>query len=525
MSSGKRAGLTRRRLFGAGLATGAGTLLPACRSKSSKKIAKPSGRPKRGGELRVGLTGGGSSDTIDAHVPVNTTDIARAINLYEPLLYFNDDYELKPALARSFKPSSDAKTWTAHLRRDVVFHDGRRMTAKDVVATFKRITDKDDPKSGAEQLHDLDSVVADGDHTVKFHLKSPSAEFDEFIGQYAMGIVPTDYDPKHPVGTGPFKKKSFSPGQQSVFVRHDDYWRTGQPYLDKLTIVNFNDDDALINALLSTQVDAIGQIPLSLITVIKSDPRISVLDSETGSWLPFTMRVDKKPFNDKRVRQAFRLVVDREQMIQQVYSGYGTVANDMYARYDPGYAKDLPQRHRDIAKAKKLLAEAGHPKGLEVELVTAPIQSGATEAAQVFAQNAKDAGIRVHIRKVDSTTFFGDNYLKWTFAQDFWYTRGLLAQVNQGNTAGAPFNETHWKDHTFDQIIAKANRTLDDKERNRLKTKAQTMLHEEGGYIVWGFGNQADAFQRYVAGFRKNRSGLALSGYQFRRNWLGGDHT
>ncbi|WGW14170.1 ABC transporter substrate-binding protein [Saxibacter everestensis] len=510
-------------MLGTGFALGVGSLLAACGGSQAGVSADPTGPAQRGGNLRVGLTGGGASDSLDAHVPVNTTDIARVVNLYEPLLYRDENFELQPLLATKIEPSTDAKVWTATLREGVKFHDGRPLTGDDVAATFKRITDPDDPKSGAASLGILDEVVVVDEHSVEFRLKSPSAAFDDTLGQYSLGVVPADYDPANPVGTGPFRFKSFTGGQQSVFARNEHYWRENEPYLDELTILNFDDNDALINALLSTQVDAIGQIPLALIEVIDADPRISILNAETGSWIPFTMRVDKAPFDDNRVRQAFRLAVDREQMIQQVFSGQGTVANDLYARYDPGYAADLPQRVQDIPKAKQLLADAGYPDGIDVELVTAPIQSGAVEAAQVFAQQAADAGIRVRIRRVDATEFFGENYLQWDFAQDFYYTRNFLPQVSSSTLKDSPFNETHWDHPEFNKLIEKAVATIDDDERNDLIAQAQTIEYEEGGYIVWGFSNQADAYQRYVAGLVPNRTGLALSGFEFRRVWLGGE--
>ncbi|HSK34477.1 MAG TPA: ABC transporter substrate-binding protein, partial [Propionicimonas sp.] len=342
-------------------------------------------------------------------------------------------------------------------------------------------------------------------------------------GQYNLGIVPADYDPAAPIGTGPFRHDFFSPGQRSVFVRNDQYWQEGRPYLDQLEILDFDDTDALINALLSTQVDAVGQIPLTLTEVIDADPRIDVLNSETGMWLPFTMRVDRPPFDDNRVRQAFRLAVDRPGMIEQVLSGNGRVANDLYAPYDPGFAAELPQRTQDLQRARRLLAEAGHPDGLDVELVTAPIQAGAVEAAQVFAQQAEPAGIRVSIRRVDTTTFFGDGYLQWDFAQDFWYTRNFLPQADNGSMPTSPYNETHWNHPEFIDLVERARATVDEGERNALIARAQALEHEEGGYIIWGYPNQADAYQRYVGGLVPNRTGLALSGFEFHRVWLGGD--
>lgn len=228
--------------------------------------------------------------------------------------------------------------------------------------------------------------------------------------------------------SGPFKLESFTPGLSSVLVANEYWYGYDDTYLERVELLNFNDTDALINALLSSQVDAIAQIPLALVEVINADERMSILNSETGMWLPFTMRVDRAPFDDPKVRQAFRLVVDREQMIEQVLSGFGTLGNDMFGPLSENYP-DFPQRTQDIPRAKELLAEAGYPDGLEVELVTAPIQAGAVESAQVFAQQAAAAGITVNLRRVDVTTFFGDQYLQWDFAQDFWYTRDFMPQV------------------------------------------------------------------------------------------------
>ncbi|MCU1686520.1 MAG: peptide transporter substrate-binding protein [Amycolatopsis sp.] len=498
----------------------AAPLLAACGAGVGASQAAPTGPPRRGGTLRVGVTGGGSADTLDPHIPATNPDIARVINLYEPLLYRDHDFQLEMVLATSVTSSADAKTWTAVLRDGVRFHDGRPMTPADVVATFKRITDPKDPKSGAAALTMLAEVVPVGTNTVEFRLNAPATAFDDLLGQYSLGIIPADFNPAKPIGTGPFKVDSFTAGLQSVFTRNEYYWRGGEPYLDELTLINFADDDARINALLSSQVDAIDQVPVALIDVLRSDARIRVLNSETGTWLPFTMRVDRPPFDDVRVRQALRLVVDREQMINQVLSGQGRVGNDLYAPFDPAYASALPQRRQDIAGARRLLAEAGHAN-LDIELVTAPIQAGAVEAAQVFQEQAKAAGVTVRIRKVDTTTFYGDNYLKWDFAQDFWYTRNYLPQVANGSLPDSPYNETHWADPQFGQLIAQARGTVDEKARAALLKQAQRLEYDSGGLIIWGFMNQVDAYQVYVAGLVPDRTGVSLSGYQFRQVWLG----
>lgn len=514
--------LSSRGLLGSGAALGSLGLLAACSNGAGGgEHFQVEGPPRKGGILRVGLTGGSAADTADAHSPVNNGDIARTVNLYDPLLMRDDDYVLRPRLATSFKPNAAATVWTATLRTGVRFSDGSPLEPEDVVYTFKRITDKKDPKVIASGLTMLDDVVKTGPHTVEFRLSDPNSVLDDQIGQYAGGIVPRGYDPKKPIGTGPFVLESFAPGESTVLKPNPHYWGKTGPFVDEVRLLSFNDDDAVINALLSSQVDAVSQIPLALVEVIGSDERMAILNSKTGRWMPFTMRVDRPPFDDVRVRQAFRLVVDRQQMIDQVLSGFGQLGNDMYGILDPAYPKDIPQRTQDIAKAKELLAAAGHGNGLKVELVTAPIQSGVVEAAQVFAQQAKAADIDVSIRRVDSTTFFGDDYLQWDFAQDFWNSRNILGQTVAGTVKDAPFNETHWDNPRFERLAAQARGELDEAKRAKLIRQGQEMLFDEGGYIIWGFANQVDAYQKYVAGMKENATGIPLGGYNFNRVWIG----
>lgn len=469
----------------------------------------------------MGFVGGGASDTLDGAIATNLGDIARAVNMYSTLLYFDDDYVLQPMLATEVAPNDDATVWTVQLREDVMFSDGRPMTPEDVIASFERIIDPENPLSGAASLSHLEEIVQTGDWTLEFRLAASDTALDMQFGNYTQIIVPTDFDPDAPVGTGPFLLDSFTAAQSTVLKRNPHYWGDEGPYLDEVSLLNFNDTDALINALLSNQVDAVAQIPPALTEVIASDERISILDSETGMYMPFTMRVDKAPFDDVRVRQAFRLAIDREGMVEQVLSGNGTIGNDMFAVFDPAYPDHLPQRTQDLAEARRLLAEAGYPDGLEVELVTAPIQSGVVEAAQVFAEQASEAGITITINRMDLTAYWTD-YLNYDFSQSFWYTRNFLPQTNAAVSPGAPFNETHWDDPEFNELVDRARAEVDEQARTELIQEAAEILYDQGGEIIWGFANQVDAYQSYLGGFVENRTGIPLSGFQLHRVWIGG---
>lgn len=511
----------RRARAAAALAAPALALLAACTAGNTAiSPDAPEGDPVSGGELRVGVVGGSSKDTLDAHSPVTHPDQARVIQLYDTLATYDTEHKVEMALAESIKPSGDARTWTVRLRDGLTFSDGSALDAEDVIATFRRITDPKSPKAGASGLAtlDRDALTAVDDRTVEFRFREPFAVFPDAVAQYGNGIVPTDYDPENPVSSGPFMFESFTEGQQSVFVKNPHYWREGQPYLDKVVIIDFPDDTARVNALLGGQVDAIDQLPLGQINVVKGTPGFEVLESQSGSWLPFTMRVDQPPFDDPRVRLAFRLIVDREEMLQQVLGGHGEVGNDMYGRFDVCYP-DFPQRVQDIAEAKRLLAEAGQAD-LTVDLVTSPVAAGLVEAAQVFAQQAKEAGVTVNVRKVDPGEFYGDRYLSWTFAQDFWFTRDYLPQAAAGSLPDAPYNETHWKDAQWQALVEKAFATPDQDARCDLIEQAQAIEYERGGHIIWGFPNGLDAHASYVQGLRPDKSGIPLTSFGFRNAWI-----
>jgi peptide/nickel transport system substrate-binding protein len=228
---------------------------------------------------------------------------------------------------------------------------------------------------------------------------------------------------------------------------------------------------------------------------------MQLLQAKSGAWDPFTMRIDQKPFDDVRVRQAFRLIVDREEMIQQARGGFAWLGNDMYAPYDPGYPHDLPQRAQDLEQAKSLLRQAGYDNSLTIELVTSTAVGAAdVAAAQVFAEQAKGAGVTVNVRNVDPSVFYGDQYLKWTFAQDFWATRNYLPQAAEGSIPTAPYNECHWRNPRWEALYTEAVRTVDDAKRNELVTEMETIEYNEGGYIIWSFNVSLDAHSNRLQG-------------------------
>jgi peptide/nickel transport system substrate-binding protein len=508
---------------GLGIAGAAAVGLEACGSSASTtpNLASTT-KPKRGGNLRVGLTGGAATDTLDPDATVTVPDIARQVNLFEPLVTQNS--QDRPALDLAEELTADnatASSWTIRLQKGVLFHNGKELTAEDVLFTFTRILDPKKPLNGALSLQpvDLGNVKILDKYTLRVPMTRPYSSFPaQLYGGYDF-IVPTDFDPAAPVGTGPFKFKSWKPGQQSVFVRNENYWKAPLPYLDELTIIEFSDSTSQVNALASGVVDAIGNIPLTVVGELQQSGGIEILDSKSAAYNPFTMRVDQPPFNDVRVRQAMRLLINRPEMINVAYNGRATVGNDVFGLADPFYDSGLV-RHQDVPQARSLLRAAGQ-SDLSVNLVTSQISNGVVESATVFAQQAKQAGLNVTVTNLPTTTFFGPAYLQRSFSQDIWYPSTYLVLVAQETLGSAsPFNETHFDDPAYNNLYAEANSTLDPAKQRDIVHEMMKIDFDTGGLIIASFNDNVDAHTTRVMGLGPNFTGIPLNRYGFGQVWF-----
>jgi peptide/nickel transport system substrate-binding protein len=279
-------------------------------------------------------------------------------------------------------------------------------------------------------------------------------------------------------------------------------------------ILDHGDDSARVNALLSGQLDAIGDVPFAQIPVVEGNDNLQMLNAESGFWRPITMRVDVPPFDDVRVRQAMRLIADRPQLIEQALAGQGRLGNDVWGIDDPCYNSELPQREQDLDQAKSLLRQAGH-ENLSLELVTSQIRNGVVEMSEVFAEQAKAAGVNITVNKVEPGVFFGDQYIKWPFAVDYWPPNGFFDQTRASSRPDSIWNETHFEDKEFNDLYDQAVQELDEEKRCEIAHQMQEIQYERGGYIIWGFGNLVDAYSTKFTGLKPSRASN-LAAYSFR---------
>ncbi len=496
--------LSRRALLiggGAALLAGCGERSPVAATQAT------SDQPKRGGSLNIGVIEAGQAGNLDAHKPVGSGAF-RGWALYSKLWEWGLDGQPTLALAESAEVNADGTEWTIRLQPDLEFHHGKTIAADDIIFSLLRLTD---PALASPYAAYLYSLQRDG--VRKLDARTVRIPFAKGQGLVALaecwmswgGIVPVDYHPvNNVVGAGPYKLKSFTPGQRSVFTRFDNYFKPGQPYLDEVHIVDFNDQTGRLQALQAGQIDIAPNLPPEQLALLQADPRFQVVASETDAWQSLDMNTSKTPFDKPQVRQAFRLIADRDDLVKRVLQGRGRVANDLYSPADPVYDTSIPQRTQNLAEARRLLAEAGFDKGLDVELVTP-----GSKAALVFAEQAKQAGVNVTVKQVDTAIFNAPNRATWTFSTGAGVSRPFLLTVQQHDGPRAANNKTHFKDPRFGELITAALAEADLAKRKTLVHEAQRIQHERGGLLIWGFGQTLDAVSTRVGGVTPDRTGFA----------------
>jgi len=503
-----------RGIAAAGAFAGGGGLLAACSGSSTSSHAVTSGRPKRGGDLKVGLTGGGPTDTVDPHKGITYLDSSRLQSLYSPLVQLDANANLEYMLAESITPNNDFTQWDIKLKPDVTFHNGKPLTAQDVIFTLNRIVSNG--FSGTIPLGPIDikNTKAADTHTVLVKMTKP---YSSFVTQLAASwvylyIAPVGFNPAKPVGTGPFMFKSLSSGQRSLFTRNPHYWRSGLPYADTLEIIDFANTVSLAAALQTGVIHAAGTLDGPQMATLDNASGVKAVPSKAGGIVPFTMRVDTPPFHDVRVRQALRLLVDRAQLIDSALDGHGSLANDVFSPFDHDFNTKLV-RHTDVEQAKFLLKQAGQ-ENLTVTLTTSQIATGTVAMATVLAEQAKVAGVKINVSNVPSGTFFGKQYLSWPFAQDYYNYFPYMAQVAESMLLKSPFNETHTNDPTYTKLYDQANATASGSSLEKeLLFEMQNFDFNKGGYIIAAYVDALDAYSTKIAGFQPARIGQPLSNF------------
>ncbi|MFJ6321530.1 MULTISPECIES: ABC transporter substrate-binding protein [unclassified Rhizobium] len=450
-------------------------------------------------ELVLGVIGN-SKDMVQPYSP---TDSVSADSMYDQLYDGLTSHDSKGGvvmrLAESMTPNAAMDVWTVKLRPNVKRHDGKPFTADDVIASIRYMLDKANHFVVSSQIDFVDpaKIRKVDDLTVEFTLNRPFGLFANAFADdhFRMRAIAADGSV---VGTGPFTLDSFTPGQETRLTRFEDYWGE-KPGFDKLRIIGFRDQQAVTNALRGGQIDIAYSVPYTDVPSLTKDPKLKTVISGTTTYPMLAVRVDTEPFKDPRVLEALKLVVDRQQIVDNAFSGYATIANDYLGNNTACPVPSVAQRVQDIAKAKQLLAEAGKTN-LRLEVVTDGAYSGMMEMAQLFAQQAAQAGITIKVRRLDPATFL-NRWREWPFLVSLAsgpYETGTLAALlpDQGE------NATHFDDAEYNDLAKRLESTSDLAAQCKLITQMQAVEYKRSGHIVPAYPENITVYRDTVSGLK-----------------------
>ena len=489
--------------------------------------------PKKGGSLRGGVVGD-VKDMLDAHWIVSIPDIVRLNVGFETAMVYDENFKptYKDGLAEEVA-TTDGINWIIRLKKGIEFHNGKTVTADDLVYSWQRMSDPAAKHSKSLRPFLTPAGVTKVDNrTAKLTLLQANADFMVTLATYTSTVVPVGYEnfAKNPlqIGTGPYKLKSFTPGVESTHVRHKNYWDSGKPYLDEVRILSFADTTALTNALQGGQIDVAINVPIAMLPTLKKNKKLDVYSNSAGKITPICLVIDMDPFKDARTRQALKMLINRKNLMKQVLSGNGRLSNDDYSPADPNYnSNKYPMQEQDIKGALKLLAAVGFSKSNPVVFdLKAPDDDAALSGlAKAFVEQVNTASGGVV--KATATTV----------ATGYWDTTYMAAGVNAFMTYYNPkpyfpqfsgmvfsYPETHFPEptSTIKDLYYKALGEVNPKKRTAMVAKMQKEEHDRGGYIIPYFVNAADSFSTKVQGVNKRNSALPLDyyGMHFKNLWL-----
>jgi len=469
-----------------------------------------------------------SRDTYDPRSldPALSTDVptGRAVAyVFDGLTRFTPDAKVVPGLAKSWDVSADGITYTFHLRSGVKFHDGRPFTANNVVASFQRVLDPATkggrgwplyPIKGAEdyaasKAKTISGMAAPNDSTVVITLKEPFSIFPKLLAMPVTSIIPgspsADFGQK-PIGTGPWKFVEWRHDDYLRFAKNPDYF-DGAPKTDSLMARIIPEMSTATAEFEAGNVDVLN-VPDEAGKSWQADPGKKKLLSSAPAlrfWY-VAINTTRGPLSDVRVRQALNYAVDVNTMLSQVMAGRGSVANGVIPPTLGGAEPSRKGYPHDVNKAKQLLAAAGHPNGIDVELWSATTDQS-PRVAQTIQANLAEAGIRAKIVQRDASSMREaarkgqtDLALKEWWA-DYPDAENFLYPLLHSKNKGVGGNVSFYSNPHFDALVDQAHHEQDESKRNSLYTQADQIEFNDAPMIYLFFYKDMYAVQPWIKGF------------------------
>jgi peptide/nickel transport system substrate-binding protein len=499
LADAAREGKVSRRSFmnysmAAGLSASAATGLWMTQAKAA---------PSRGGTFRLGAHDGNTGDTHDPGTYVTFSMIQLIHTFRSYLTLIEPDGSLGPDVATEWSATPDAKTWTFKLNDRATFHSGAKVTANDVIASLNHHRGDDSTSAAKALLSDVVDIVDNGDHSITVTLGSGNADLPWLMTDYHFAICPANDDGslnwQSGDGCGPYRLVETEFGVRYSLVRHDD-WHLDGAYFDEVVITVLNDPNARQTALVTGDVDAITQLELKTLSLLQRDPNIEIDNVPSAAAITMPMMCDTAPFDNVDVRNAMKLAMNRQEIIEKITFNTATMGNDFHhSPAMPYWPDDIPQREYDPDEAKALLAKAG-AEGLSVEIKVADsVFSGAVDMCILYAEQAKAAGINVNVNRVPSDGYYSDVWLKdpWCVVQ--WGARPTPdVMYSLAYKDDAAWNESRWQNERFNELLLQAKSELDNDKRAEMYREMGMLARNDGGTLIPFFPNFVYARRKNV---------------------------
>ncbi|HKJ53550.1 MAG TPA: ABC transporter substrate-binding protein [Gammaproteobacteria bacterium] len=461
--------------------------------------------PKRGGSLRFASNLHGPDDQLDPIVFTSTIDYTRGRATYNSLCQIGEGLVPQPDLAESFEPNSNATEWTFKIRQGVTFHDGKKMTADDVIYSMRRHQGEDSKSVIKSVLASIAEWKKVGPYEVKAILSSPDADLPILMGLYQSKIVQNGTTGAG-IGTGPFVMESFEPGVKSVHVRNNHYFRDG-PNLDGIEITAITDPVARVNALLAGDMQIISQVDPKAFRQIESSSTGKLLSVPAALQMGICCLKNSEPGSNDDFVLGMKYIQDRERIVKRVLKGKGQLGNDtpISPAHGADFCSELAQRPYDPDKAKFHFNKSGYKSA---ELYVAPVMSGIEDACLLAQANCAKIGFDLQLKKVPTDGYWGAVWMKEPVNVVSWNMRPTAnSQLAIQFAPGAAWNDTYWNNDRMGKLLEMARSETDPTKRHQLYCEMQTLVHEGSGMVIPAFSNVNDGTANNVMGIPKVPTG------------------
>jgi peptide/nickel transport system substrate-binding protein len=470
-------------------------------AETQQAAVAPTG-PKKGGLFKLGVGHGATTDSLDpATYPDQFTGTMGWGSIGNSLTEMNAKGEITPDLAESFEPADGATKWVFKLRKGVTFHDGKTVTADDVVASYRHHMGPDSKSAAKSILTAVTDIKADGDNVI-FTLNAGNADFPFLASDYHTPIMPAKdgvVDWQSGIRTGPFKLEKFEPGVRAKMKRNENFYK--DVWFDEFEMICIPDVAARTAALTSGEIHYMDRCDLKTLSQLRATPGVKISEVTGYGHYVLPMNVTVAPFDNVNVRLALKHAIDRQAIVDKVFFGHGTPGNDNPIAPTIQYAIDPQPRHDyNPEKAREYLKKAGL-ETLKVDLSTADAAfAGAIDACTLFKESAAACGIEINVIREPDDGYWDNVWMKKPWVASYWNGRPTVDWMFATAYADdAAWNDAVWKHPKFNELLRAARSETDSAKRAAMYAEMQQIQHEDGGNIVIMFNNYVGAYSDKLA--------------------------